>query len=41
MVDLLPLMSLLLVVAEELEQAGQKLEAKVYHTLQFQVDHQI
>lgn len=30
-----------LVLAEELEQAGQKLEAKVYQTLQLQVDQQI
>lgn len=35
------LTTLSLVVAEQLEQAGQKLEAKVYQTLQLQVDQQI
>lgn len=34
-------MTLSFVVAEELEQAGQKLEAKVYQTLQLQVDQEI
>lgn len=34
-------MSLLCVAAEELEQAGNKLEAKVYQTLQLQVHEEL
>lgn len=41
MVNFLSLMTLSFIVAEELEQAGQKLEAKVYQTLQLQVGQQI